>query len=138
MHGTKDERVPKEVGVQRELAERNTELMDNRRMDFRIGINPGAVMVIGMNLGAVMVKGDEIYADGVNVAARLESPADAGGICISRSAYDQVESKPSLECDYLGEQQVKNIAKPVRAYSVSLTPSAVQRAVRSAPLSITC
>ena len=96
------------VEIQRELAERNTEFPDNRRMDFRIGIN----------LGEVMVKGEEIYGDGVNVAARLESLAEPGGICISRSAYDQVESKLNLECEYLGEQQVKNIAKPVRAYRV--------------------
>ena len=100
------------VEIQRDLAERNTELTDNRRMDFRIGIN----------LGEVMVKGDEIYGDGVNVAARLESLAEPGGICISRSAYDQVESKLNLECEYLGEQQVKNIAKPVRAYRVRMEP----------------
>jgi adenylate cyclase len=94
--------------IQRELAEQNAALPDDRRMDFRIGIN----------LGDVVVKDDVIYGDGVNVAARLESLAEPGGICISRPVYDQVESKLNLDWEYLGEQQVKNIAKPVRAYSV--------------------
>ena len=104
--------VSSAVEIQRELAEQNAELSNERRMDFRIGIN----------LGDVVVKDDAIYGDGVNVAARLESLAEPGGICISRPVYDQVESKLKLECEYLGEQQVKNIAKPVRAYSVNLTP----------------
>jgi adenylate cyclase len=98
--------------IQRELAEKNAELSDDRRMDFRIGIN----------LGDVVVKDDVIYGDGVNVAARLEALAEPGGICISHSVHDQVESKLKLECVYLGEQEVKNIAKPVRAYKV--TPAA--------------
>ena len=102
------------VEIQRELAEKNSELSDDRRMDFRIGIN----------LGDVIVKDDAIYGDGVNVAARLEALAEPGGICISRPVYDQVESKFGLECEYLGEQQVKNIAKPVRAYKVRLEPAA--------------
>jgi adenylate cyclase len=96
------------VEIQRGLAERNAELSEDRRMDFRIGIN----------LGDVVVKDDVIYGDGVNVAARLESLADPGGICISRPVYDQVESKLNLKCEYLGEQHVKNIAKPVRAYRI--------------------
>ena len=104
------------VEIQRELAEKNTELPDERRMDFRIGIN----------LGDVVVKDDVIYGDGVNVAARLEALAKPGGICISRPVFDQVESKLKLEYEYLGEQQVKNIAKPVRAYSVKLTQSVDQ------------
>ena len=96
------------VEIQRELAGKNASLPDDRRMDFRIGIN----------MGDVVVKDGVIYGDGVNVAARLEALAEPGGICISRSAYDQVESKLNLNCEYLGEQQVKNIAKPVRAYRV--------------------
>ena len=100
------------VEIQRELAEQNTDLPDDRRMDFRIGIN----------LGDVVVKDDAIYGDGVNVAARLEALAEPGGICISRPVYDQVESKLNLECEYLGEQKVKNIAKPVRAYKVLTKP----------------
>ncbi len=98
------------VEIQRELAEKNADIPDDRRMDVRIGIN----------LGDVVVKDDVIYGDGVNIAARLESLAEPGGICISRPVYDQVESKLNLECEYLGEQQVKNIAKPVRAYKVVL------------------
>jgi adenylate cyclase len=102
------------VEIQRELAERNAELPDDRRMDFRIGIN----------LGDVVVKDDVIYGDGVNVAARLESLAEPGGICISRSAHEQVKNKLRLEYEYLGEQHVKNIAEPVRAYKVLLESKA--------------
>ncbi|MCZ6472307.1 MAG: adenylate/guanylate cyclase domain-containing protein, partial [SAR324 cluster bacterium] len=101
------------VEIQQGLAERNIKLADNRRMDFRIGVN----------LGEVMVKGEEIYGDGINVAARLESLAEPGGICISRNVYDQVKNKLKLEYEYLGEQQVKNIAEPVRAYNVNFTQS---------------
>ena len=104
--------VSSAVEIQRELAEINAELPEDRRMDFRIGIN----------LDDVVVKDDVIYGDGVNVAARLESLAEPGGICISRPVHDQVESKLKLEYDFLGEQQVKNIAKPVRAYKVLLEP----------------
>ncbi len=99
------------VEIQRKLAEQNAELPDERRMDFRIGIN----------LGDVVVKDGVIYGDGVNIAARVEALAEPGGICISRPVFDQVESKLNLECEYLGEQKVKNIAKPVRAYKVNLT-----------------
>jgi len=98
------------VEVQRELAERNAELPDDRRMDFRIGVN----------LGDVVVKDDAIYGDGVNVAARLEALAEPGGVCISRPVYDQVKSKLKLEYEYLGEQQVKNIAEPVRALKAAV------------------
>lgn len=94
------------VVVQQALKERNAELPSARRMEFRIGIN----------LGDVIVEGERIYGDGVNIAARLESLAAAGGICISGTVYDQVESKLSLQYDYLGEQSVKNITKPVRVY----------------------
>ena len=98
------------VGIQRELAEKNADLSDDRRMDFRIGIN----------LGDVVVKDDVIYGDGVNIAARLESLAEPGGICVSRHVYDHVRQKLKLEYEYLGEQEVKNIAEPVRAYQVLL------------------
>ena len=90
------------VEIQRELAEKNPELPDDLRMDFSIGIN----------LGDVVVKDDVIYGGGVNVAARLESLAEPGGIRISRLVYDQVESKLNLGCEYLGEQQVKTVAEP--------------------------
>ncbi len=80
------------VEIQRELSERNTQLSDDRRMDFRIGIN----------LGDVVVKDKAIYGDGVNVGARLEALAEPGSICISRSVHDQVKAKLDLEYEYLG------------------------------------
>jgi len=94
--------------IQTALAERNAGLADHRRMVFRIGIN----------IGDVIAGGDEIYGDGVNIAARLEGLADPGGICISGSAYDQVRRKLSLGYEFMGEHEVKNIAEPVRAYRV--------------------
>jgi adenylate cyclase len=98
------------VEIQKELKTRNSELPENRRMEFRIG----------MNLGDVIEEGEKIFGDGVNIAARMEGLADAGGICISGSVYDQVENKLNLEYEFLGEQSVKNIAKPVRAYCVKM------------------
>ncbi len=98
------------VEVQRELGERNTELPDQRKMEFRIGIN----------LGDVVVEGERIYGDGVNIAARVEGLADGGGICISGKVHDEVKSKLALGYEYLGEQEVKNIAEPVRVYRISL------------------
>ncbi len=100
------------VAVQKELQARNTELPENRRMQFRIGIN----------LGDVIEEGERIYGDGVNIAARLEALADEGGICISKAAFDHIESKLPLGYEYLGEQTVKNIAKPVGAYKVLMEP----------------
>jgi adenylate cyclase len=100
------------VEVQQVLRAKNAMLPENRRMEFRIGIN----------LGDVIEEGDSIYGDGVNIAARLEGLAEAGGICISESAYQQIENKLPLRYDYLGEHQVKNIAKPVRAYRAQIEP----------------
>jgi adenylate cyclase len=97
--------------IQHELAKRNGQLAEHRRMQFRIGIN----------LGDVIEQADgTIYGDGVNVAARLQTLADPGGVCISGTAFDQVEGKLPLQFKFIGEQQVKNIAKPVRAYRVLL------------------
>src|SRR4029434_10533517 len=76
--------------------------------------------LIGINLGDVIVEGERLYGDGVNIAARLESLALPGGICISGTAYDQVENKLALHYEYQREQTVKNIAKPVRVYRVGL------------------
>ena len=87
------------VEIQRELAERNEELPDNRKMQFRIGVN----------LGDVIDEDGRIYGDGVNIAARVESLAEAGGICISGRAHDQVENKLGLEYEDLGKHKVKNI-----------------------------
>jgi adenylate cyclase len=96
------------VEIQRELARRNGELPDDRRMQFRIGIN----------LGDVIVQDDTVYGDGVNVAARLEAIAIPGGICISRTVYDQVKTKLPLEFQSLGRKQLKNIAEPVEVFRV--------------------
>ena len=96
------------VEIQHALREKNTELPEHRRMQFRIGIN----------LGDVIVEGERLYGDGVNIAARLESLAVPGGICISGTVYDQIENKLTLNYEYQGEQSVKNIAKPVRTYRV--------------------
>lgn len=100
------------VALQKELEARNAELPEHRRMQFRIGIN----------LGDVIEEGDKIYGDGVNIAARLEALADPGGICISRTAFDHIETKLPLGYEFLGEKSVKNIAKPVGAYRVLLDP----------------
>jgi len=100
------------VAAQKELKARNAELREDRRMEFRIGIN----------LGDVIEEGDRIYGDGVNIAARLEGLAPPGGICISKTAFDQIETKLPLGYEYLGEQTVKNIDKPVGAYHVLMEP----------------
>ncbi|OGP90490.1 MAG: hypothetical protein A2157_12690 [Deltaproteobacteria bacterium RBG_16_47_11] len=100
------------VEIQKELKARNAELSDNRRMEFRIGVN----------LGDVIEDGEHILGDGVNIAARLESLADAGGICISGTAFDQIKNKLNLGYKYLGEQAVKNIADPIRVYRVLMEP----------------
>ena len=86
------------VAVQRELNTRNTALPPQRRMQFRLGIN----------LGDVIPDGERIYGDGVNIAARLESLADAGGICISGTVYDQIATKLALGYEFVGERVVKN------------------------------
>jgi adenylate cyclase len=103
------------VEIQRELEARNAELPFNRRMEFRIGIN----------VGDVIVEGEKIYGDGVNIAARLEGLAEARGICISGTVYDQVKNKLPLGYEYLGEQTVKNIAEPIRVYRVRLEPGVI-------------
>jgi adenylate cyclase len=100
--------------VQHELKVRNAELPDRRRMEFRLGIN----------VGDVVVEGEKIYGDGVNIAARLEGLAEPGGICISGTVHDQVENKLALRYEYVGEQVVKNIAKPVRVWRVRVESAA--------------
>ena len=102
------------VEIQQVLRAKNSLLPEDRRMDFRIGIN----------LGDVIEEGDTIYGDGVNIAARLEGLAEAGGICISESAYQQIKNKLPLRYDYLGEHEVKNIAKPVRVYRARIESDA--------------
>jgi adenylate cyclase len=102
------------VGIQRELESRNAALPPARRMRFRIGIN----------LGDVIVEGERLYGDGVNIAARLESLAEGGGICLSGAAFDQIDGKLQFPCEFAGEHTVKNIARPVRVYRVRLDSSA--------------
>jgi adenylate cyclase len=107
------------VAMQNEFQARNAELDKNRQMQFRIGIN----------LGDVIDEDDRIYGDGVNIAARLESLADPGGICVSKTAFDQIETKLPLGYEYLGEQSVKNIPKPVGAYRVLMKPDAAGKVI---------
>ncbi len=107
------------VEIQLSLGERNAQFSEGRRLEFRIGVN----------VGDVLVEDDRIYGDAINIAARLESLAEAGGITISGTAYDQVENKLPYRYEPLGEHTVKNIAKPVRVYRVVVqerpgTPSA--------------
>jgi adenylate cyclase len=108
------------VEIQQVLRAKNALLPENCRMEFRIGIN----------LGDVIEEGDTIYGDGVNIAARLESLAEPGGICISGSAYEQIENKLPLRYDYLGEHEVKNIVKPVRVYRARIEAEAAPSRAR--------
>lgn len=100
------------VAVQKEFQARNADLPENRRMQFRIGVN----------LGDIIEEGERIYGDGVNIAARLEALADPGGICLSKTAFEHIESKLPLGYEYIGKQTVKNITKPVGAYRVLMEP----------------
>ena len=102
------------VEIQEEFKDKNKGLPDDRRMEFRIGIN----------LGDVIEEGEQIYGDGVNIAARVQSLADGGGICISGIVYDQVKNKLTLGYEYLGKQNVKNIVEPVRVYRVLMESKA--------------
>ena len=99
------------------MAERNAGVAEERRIEFRLGVN----------IGDIIVEGDDIYGDGVNVAARLEGLADRGGICVARNVFDQVKNKVDLGFEDMGEQETKNIAEPVRAYRVLVArPSAIE------------
>ena len=102
------------VEIQGVLKARNAELPENRRMEFRIGVN----------LGDVIEEADRIYGDGVNIAARVEGLAEAGGICISGSAHEQIENKLPLTYKYMGKHTVKNIRKPIRVYRALTEPEA--------------
>ena len=107
------------VEIQKELKTRNAELPENRRMEFRIGVN----------LGDVVEDGEQILGDGVNIAARLESLSEAGGIYISGTAFDHVKNKLNLGYKYLGEQTVKNILEPVRVYQVLMEAEAAGKVI---------
>ena len=107
------------VKIQQELKTRNAGLPDNRKMEFRIGVN----------LGDVVEEAERIYGDGVNIAARIEGLAESGGICISRTAYDHIKNKLELGYEYLGEHSVKNSNEPVRVYRVLMEPEAVGKVI---------
>jgi adenylate cyclase len=109
--------VQSSVEIQEVIRAKNAELPEERRMEFRIGVN----------LGDVIQEGERIYGDGVNIAARIEGLADPGGICISGSAYEQIENKLALGYDYIGEHTVKNIIKPIRVYRVPTGPETLQK-----------
>src|SRR6266850_2930833 len=98
------------VDVQREMAERNAGVPADNRIEFRMGIN----------LGDIIIDEGDIFGDGVNVAARLETLAEPGGICVSRVVRDQVRDKLDLSFEDRGEQQVKNIARPVHVYRIPI------------------
>jgi adenylate cyclase len=100
------------VEMQEEFRQRNDELSEDRRMEFRIGIN----------LGDVIQEGDRIYGDGVNIAARIESLAEPGGICISGTVYEHIKHKLAIWNEYLGEHEVKNIREPVSVYRIDMNP----------------
>src|SRR6478672_5619240 len=102
------------VAVQAVMAERNIGVPVDRQMQFRIGVN----------LGDILVEGDDILGDGVNIAARLEGIAEPGGICISSAAYEHVRGKVAVEFTDLGDQTLKNIARPIRAYAVAINANA--------------
>jgi adenylate cyclase len=101
------------VDFQREMKRRNADLSEDKKMEFRIGVN----------IGDVIQDGGTIHGDGVNIAARLESQADPGGICISGAAYEQVKKRLDVGFEYVGDKSVKNIAEPVSAYKVLLDAS---------------
>ena len=107
------------IETQKRIAEKNAHLSENRRMLFRIGVN----------LGDIVEEADRIYGDGVNIAARLESLAEGGGICISGTAFDQVKGKLEVGYKYLGEHNVKNIKEPVRVYRLLLEPDAAGKII---------
>jgi len=96
------------VEVQQAMSERDTDVAADSRIELRIGIN----------LGDVIVEGDDLYGDGVNIAARIEALADPGGVFVSNTVHDQVRDRLPFAFEDLGEQQVKNIARPVRVYRV--------------------
>src|SRR5437762_1263554 len=117
------------VAVQQTMPERNTDVAADSRIEVRIGIN----------LGDVIVEGDDLYGDGVNIAARIEALADAGGVFVSNTVHEHVRDRLSFVFEDLGEQQVKNIARPVRVYRVrtqgphpTLPPLAGEGSARSA------
>lgn len=122
--GSAIDAVQASVAIQIQLAERNAILEEDRRMAFRIGVN----------LGEVVVEGERIYGDGVNIAARIEALAPAGGICVSAKVYEEVSRKLEIDFEDLGEHGLKNIASPVRVYRVGSEKVASEAGNTSSPL----
>jgi TolB-like protein/class 3 adenylate cyclase/tetratricopeptide (TPR) repeat protein len=114
------------VEVQQRMGERNANVPDDARITFRVGIN----------LGDIIIDGDDIHGDGVNIAARLEAMADPGTVCLSGTAYDHIRDKLDYAFDDLGEQSLKNIARPVRVYRVRSDATSAQRSEASAKPSL--
>jgi adenylate cyclase len=112
------------VEIQRDLAERNTELPYNRQMQFRIGVN----------LGDVIEEDGRIYGDGINIAARMEGLAEKGGICVTEAVHEQVKNKLKVGFLRLGKRKVKNIAEPIQVYRVESMPHSVSKAIKKQPL----
>ena len=112
------------VEVQETMAGRNAAVPEAQRIEFRMGIN----------LGDIIRDGRDIYGDGVNVAARLEALADPGGICISAVVHDEVRDKLELAFEDMGEQQVKNIARPIRVYRLLIGEAAAMPEMPPLPL----
>ncbi len=111
------------VEIQKQLKTKNDQLEEDKKLQYRIGVN----------IGDVVQDGDRIYGSGVNVAARIEGLADPGGICISRNAYGQIHDKLDLGYEYLGEHAVKNIKKAVRVYRVLLSPEDAGKVIGEEP-----
>jgi|SRR5215813_9585138 len=114
------------IEIQHELKVRNAEFPIARRVEFRMGIN----------LGEIVVEGEQIHGDGINIAVRLEGLADAGGICLSEVVYKQIKNKLALEYEELGEHVLKNIAEPVRVYRVRIESEAPTPGVSGEPGSL--
>ena len=101
------------IEVQQGMVERNADVPQEKRIEFRVGVN----------LGDVMIEGRDLYGDGVNIAARLEALAEPGGICISRTVLNHARDKVSFDVEDAGEQTLKNIARPVHVYRIIIDPS---------------
>ena len=109
------------AAIQSGVAERQAELPEDRRIAFRIGIN----------IGDVIIEGDDIYGDGVNVAARLEALAEPGEICVSRTVYNHAKAKVAFGFEPMGEHRVKNIPEPVTVYRVIADPGRARAGARA-------
>ena len=114
------------IEIQQVLKARNAQLPENRKMEFRIGVN----------LGDVIQDNDSLYGDGVNIAARVEGLAQPGGICISGTVYEHIKNKLTLWNEYMGEHAVKNIAEPIRVYQIGMAPGTASSKKRGGKQSV--